>query len=112
MFGDVLKELRVNNKMTQSELANILNVSTSTIGMYEQNRRDPDTKTVNKIADYFEVTTDYLLGHKNIEKNKDNEEDNEITILNRHAKKMTSEQRKKLIEIAKIMFTEEFKDNE
>lgn len=38
------------------------NVSASTIGMYEQSRRDTDTDFVSTLADFFGVTTDYLLG--------------------------------------------------
>ncbi len=62
MFGERLKELRRNNKLTQQELANILKVSASTIGMYEQGRRSPDTGTLNEVAEYFDVSVDWLLG--------------------------------------------------
>lgn len=57
-----LKELRTSRGLTQSELSKALNVSASSIGMYEQGRREPDNTTLKKIASYFEVTTDYLLG--------------------------------------------------
>ncbi len=62
MFGPRLKQLRNEKKITQSDLAKLLGVSPSTIGMYEQNRREPDTKTLKIFADYFEVSFDYLLG--------------------------------------------------
>ena len=62
MFGKRLRELRAKQHLTQQDLAKLLKVSPSTIGMYEQGRRDPDTSTVNFLADYFGVTTDYLLG--------------------------------------------------
>jgi len=61
MFGDKLKLLRRKSNLTQSKLAEILEISSSTIGMYEQNRRDPDTSMLSKIADYFNVSVDYLL---------------------------------------------------
>ena len=57
-----LKELRTQKGLTQSELSKALNVSASSIGMYEQGRREPDTTTLAEIAAYFNVTTDYLLG--------------------------------------------------
>ena len=57
-----LKELRTQRGLTQSELSKALNVSASSIGMYEQGRREPDNTTLKKIASYFNVTTDYLLG--------------------------------------------------
>ena len=62
MFGKKLRELRIIANMRQKDVAKLLNVSPSTIGMYEQGRRDPDTDTVIFIANYFGVTTDYLLG--------------------------------------------------
>lgn len=62
MFSERLKELRTNNKLTQQELANTLRVSASTIGMYEQGRRSPDTETLNRLAEHFNVSVDWLLG--------------------------------------------------
>ncbi len=61
-IGDNIKSLRKENNLTQKELAKKIDISASTIGMYEQNRRDPDTETLRKIAEFFEVSTDYLLG--------------------------------------------------
>lgn len=62
LLGKRLKQLRNEQKMTQQDLAKLLNVSPSTIGMYEQGRRDPDTDAINFLANLFNVTTDYLLG--------------------------------------------------
>lgn len=58
-----LKELRENKGLTQSELAEMLSVSPSSIGMYEQGRREPDSETLRKISSFFDVTIDYLLGN-------------------------------------------------
>ncbi|MCE9674894.1 helix-turn-helix domain-containing protein [Paraclostridium bifermentans] len=66
MFADRLKELRCENDMNQSDLAKIIGVSPSTIGMYEQGRRTPDLEVLSKIATYFQVSIDYLLGRTNI----------------------------------------------
>lgn len=62
MFGQTLKNLRTSKNLSQSKLSKILGISSSTIGMYEQGRRFPDQATLTKIADFFEVSTDYLLG--------------------------------------------------
>lgn len=62
MFGERLKSLRKEKNMLQKDLADLLKISPSTIGMYEQGRRDPDTETIKFLADYFNVSTDYLLG--------------------------------------------------
>ncbi len=61
-LGERLKALRKEKNLRQAEMADLLDLSTSTVGMYEQDRRDPDTKTLNFLADYFGVTVDYLLG--------------------------------------------------
>lgn len=61
-FNIVLKSLRTNNGMTQDQLAKVLKISRSTIGMYEKGDREPDYETLEAIADYFNVDIDYLLG--------------------------------------------------
>ncbi|MDW0050392.1 helix-turn-helix transcriptional regulator [Clostridioides difficile] len=63
MFGERLKKLRIKFGLKQHELAEILNVSQSTIGMYENDQRTPPAESIVKLAEYFNVTTDYLLGH-------------------------------------------------
>lgn len=57
-----LKELRENAKISQNELAKHLGMVRSTICQYEKGNREPDTETLQKIADFFSVSVDYLLG--------------------------------------------------
>lgn len=61
-FGELLSELRQDRRMTQDELAKILFVSTGTISNYENNVHYPDIPKLIHLANYFDVTTDYLLG--------------------------------------------------
>lgn len=62
-FGDRLKELRLSKKLTQKELGDIFNISDRVIGYYESNNRFPkDQDTLINIANYFNVSVDYLLG--------------------------------------------------
>ena len=61
-FGDLLSELRRDKKLTQDELAHILFVTSGTISNYENNVHYPDVVKLIQLANYFEVTTDYLLG--------------------------------------------------
>lgn len=61
-FGERLRFLREKEKMYQAELADKLGLAPSTISMYERGDRDPDTSTLSKLAEIFNVTVDYLLG--------------------------------------------------
>lgn len=60
--GEILAELRSEKGIYQKELALYLNVSIGTISNYEKGVHYPDLETLCKLADYFGVTTDYLLG--------------------------------------------------
>ena len=61
-FQNIFKRLRTSSGLTQVEMAEKLGISRSTIGMYETGAREPDFETFEKIADFFNVDTDYLLG--------------------------------------------------
>lgn len=61
-FNSVLKSLRTAKGLTQEELAKILKISRSTVGMYENGSREPDYETLELIADFFNVDIDYLIG--------------------------------------------------
>lgn len=64
-IGNRIAELRSNAHMSQFQLAKVLGIGTSTLGMYETNKRKPSPKVLNRIADYFNVSTDYLLSRTN-----------------------------------------------
>lgn len=63
MIGEKLKQLRIKNNLKQSDLARILDVTQGAVGMYENDKRTPSPELIVKLAEYFNVTTDYLLGH-------------------------------------------------
>lgn len=67
-FYIVLRNLRRQNDLTQKQLGNALGISESTVGMYERGKREPDFKTLEAIADYFNVDMDYLTGRSTIQK--------------------------------------------
>lgn len=60
--GEILADLRHEKGIGQKELADYLRLSVGTISNYENNIHSPDLETLCKIADYFGVTTDYILG--------------------------------------------------
>lgn len=59
-----LRELRKQNKLSMKELGAILGLSESTISLYENGKREPDIATIIKIANYFNISVDELLGIK------------------------------------------------
>lgn len=64
VFGEKLKYLRKERRYTQTELAGLLGIAPSTIGMYEQGRRQPDNNTLFKLSRLLNVTVDYLVSEE------------------------------------------------
>ena len=62
MLKNTLKELRMEKGKTQAELALALNLARYIISNWEQGRTEPNATQLTLLADYFEVSTDYLLG--------------------------------------------------
>lgn len=64
VFGERLKQLRINRNMTQDEFGLIFEppLAQSTVGTYERGVRQPSLENLVVIANYFKVSTDYLLG--------------------------------------------------
>lgn len=62
---DRMRELRKINNYSQEDIAKKLNVSTSAYGFYEQGKTTPNAKTLEYLADLYDVTVDYLLGRTN-----------------------------------------------
>ena len=61
-FPSRLRELRAQKKLRQKDLAAQLGVAQTTVANYEQGSRFPGEKTLERIADFFDVSLDYLLG--------------------------------------------------
>ena len=91
-FQDVFKELRLEIKLSQDKLAEELEVSSSLVSKWENNQSTPAPEMLEYIADYFNVSVDYLIGrskYRNLEFN-NSELDNilisKIKLLNDEAK--------------------------
>ena len=65
-FDKILKKLRIDNNLTQDELAKKINSSRSNIANYENGKNKPSVEVLEKIAELFSVSTDYLLGKSDI----------------------------------------------
>lgn len=62
LFAERLKQLRTEKNLKQSELAQVLSVDQRTISNWESEKNEPPLETIIKIAKFFEVSTDFLLG--------------------------------------------------
>ncbi|MEG0095035.1 MAG: helix-turn-helix transcriptional regulator, partial [Erysipelotrichaceae bacterium] len=92
-------ELRKRKDLTQIDLCKILNMQQGSYSKYERNDRMPDYDMIKKISQFYNVTIDYLLDNK-IKINDD------IMMLNIE---LTPEEKKKLIEMTKILFPRIYK---
>jgi len=84
-FRDILKKLRASRSLTQKELATQLNVTDALISGYESGTAKPSYEMLEKLADFFSVTTDSLMGRDAGEVTSDN------YYVNREAAKMAQE---------------------
>ena len=69
-FSKKLKELRAQAKLSQSQLANDIKVSQSSIGYWERGEKVPSVDMIQKLADYFQVSADYLIDTEYVTKKK------------------------------------------
>jgi len=67
-IGERIRQLRKEHRLNQKEFAKILNIQNTTLSQYETGVNTPSDDMKIKIADYFEVSIDYLLGRSNIRK--------------------------------------------
>ena len=64
-LAERLKELRKERTLRQEQVAVALDISMSAYCHYEQGNREPTASVLYRMADYYDVTTDYLLGRSN-----------------------------------------------
>lgn len=65
MIGERLREVRIANHCTQKEIAAHLHITRTAYSYYESGFRKPTLETLQKVADYFQVSLDYLYGRTN-----------------------------------------------
>lgn len=114
MKGNRIKKLREEKQLKQEELAKILSISPSAIGMYERDAREPNDELTLKLAEYFDVSTDYLLGKSDI-RNPEIEIDKDkinIGLSTKDYNPPTKEQQEKIEEFAKFVLKDNLKKKE
>ena len=110
-FSERLKELRKSKGYTQEYLAKTIGITPGAIGLYEQDRREPDNNTIITLAEVFGVSVDYLLGLDEIPTSISHHggQDNNITFddftfaMYEETKDLTDEQKETLLNMAKML---------
>lgn len=106
-FGEKLKSLREERGVYQKDLAKYVGVTSTTISYYESGGKKPKMEKLNKIAEYFGVTVDYLIGE---EKNTDElmEDFPEgIQLIRRASRELSPKGKAKLVRFMKTFLDEE-----
>jgi len=96
-FQTVIKDLRKQRKLTQQQVADIVGITATGVSYWESGNTVPNVETLNKLANYFGVTVNYLLGIKdNFKKKEDN---SRTAIIFRKAEQVSGEDKEKLLNI-------------
>ncbi len=111
MFSIKLKELRQKHNLSQKEFAEILKVSTGTVGNWEVGLREPDFKMLIKISDIFNVSCDYILDRYSTEDENENKirisvspiEEEMLTEFRKLGKTLGKDAQQAIISITKIL---------
>ena len=108
MLNNKLRMLREKIGLTQKELANKFNMSDSRYNQYETGKRQPDYETLKGFADFFDVSTDYLLGRTDIENTTIDEEfqeflnDPELLVAFKDLSSLSESDKKEIINYIKF----------
>lgn len=104
-FAQRLRELRKGNNISQKKLSNYLNFGYTAIANYESGRNQPSLDTVKKIAQYFNVTVDYLIGASDYPRREQDITEKEAELLGIF-RKINDDEKDALLKIVNLMFRE------
>lgn len=93
-----LKKLRMEQGVSQQQLADFIGVSQQSVNKYENHNVEPDIETLSLIAEFFNVSIDYLVGH-----DENREADGDTLSLLRIFKQMTPKQKTLYINMGKTL---------
>lgn len=101
-FGERLFQLRNEHGLRQEDIGKIVGVVKSAVSQWESGGRTPDPNTLQRLADYFKVTVDYLLGRTNTKNSSsDNNDDPELEALFRDLRELDANDRAIIMAIAR-----------
>jgi transcriptional regulator with XRE-family HTH domain len=98
VFAVRLRLLREEREMTQKDLAQALHLSPSSVGMYEQGRRDPDPETLEKMALIFDVSIDFLVGRSSVRSDAEEHMPKDLRLILRGAEHLPPADRQFIID--------------
>lgn len=114
MLPSILRLLRDEKNITQADVANALEIDRTTYTKYESGKSKPDSVMLQKLATYFNVSTDFLLGRTDQRQNKndniseiENDWPPEAKVLFRDVKKLTPEQLELVTKLVKEFIDED-----
>lgn len=119
-LSDMLIFLRKRRGLTQEELATLIKISRSAIGMYESGKREPNLETLEVFADFYNVDMNTLTGksseHLSLQEKtptaeSGEQEDPDLYMIARARKNMTDEEREDMMKVLKISFKHYFSDD-
>ncbi len=99
-----LRKLRMHKGISQQHLADVIGTSQQSINKYENHNVEPDISTLILLADYFQVSVDYLIGHvmSDGEQQPDLELDKDESSLVRNYRQLSKEEKKSIQLVQKI----------
>ena len=101
MFYDIFEQLCAEKGVKPGRAADEIGISRATVTNWKKNGYSPRKNILEKIADYFQVSADYLIGEseqKEIPADKNSEdEDDDFVVLARHMKKIPEKERQRII---------------
>jgi transcriptional regulator with XRE-family HTH domain len=103
LIGTRIKKCRLENKFSQEELANKLNMKRSNVANYESGRVVPPGNALLEMSNIFNVTTDYLLGSTNDPYSNISLEDNDLKQIQRQRNRLTGKDRERLENMIKML---------
>jgi len=93
-FKDRLKQIRSSKKLSQNELAKLVEVHVTNISRYERGENKPTTQVLSKLANALDTTTDFLMSGSSDERANENISDKELLSLFKRVSSLSSDRKK------------------
>ena len=107
MFGDIFKELRIQKNLSQDKISEDLDVSQGLITKWESHQSTPSPEMLDYIADYFDVSTDFLIGRTNDKRYYSSNSDNRtVNILYSKVKDLPEEQQQFILNVTNTIMNQ------